>query len=214
SEVLKRHSAGSPIPTNWFVVTFDDVYENVYTNAWPVLRELEIPATLFLATKYLDYSTPFPFDDWTDKGKPEVPVNDWKPITTEQCLEMQKSGLIELGAHTHSHEDFRGRPTDFHQDLLICKQQLKTRFNVENPTFAFPYGTKQTGFSGGELTQSAKETGVSCCLTTEDEQVFPNSDPYDWGRFTAEQSDNGNTLAAKLEGYFTVLKNMWQKCPV
>lgn len=214
SRVLELHSAGEAIPANWFVVTFDDVYENVYTNAWPVLRELEIPATLFLATKYLDCSTPFPFDDWIHTGQSNVPINDWKPITTAQCQEMQASGLIELGAHTHSHEDFRGRPNDFYQDLVVCQQELKTRFQVQNPTFAFPYGTKQTGFSGGELAQSARAAGVTCSLTTEDEQIFPNSDPYDWGRFTAEQTDTPNTLAAKLEGYFTLLKSMWQRCPV
>lgn len=213
-KVLEMHSKGETIPANWFVVTFDDVYENVYTNAWPVLQELQIPATLFLATQYLDSPNPFPFDDWVHKGHADAHSNDWKPITTPQCEEMQEAGLIELGAHTHCHQDFRGRPKDFYQDLLVCKQELKTRFNIDHPTFAFPYGTKSTGFSGGELTQSAKEAGVCCSLTTEDEQVFSTSDPYDWGRFTAEQTDTANTLATKLEGYFTFLKNLCQKSPV
>jgi peptidoglycan/xylan/chitin deacetylase (PgdA/CDA1 family) len=205
------HAEGREIPSHWFVVTFDDVYENVYANAWPILRQLNIPATLFLATAYLDSDRPFPFDDWTHSGSPQAATIDWKPMTTRQCLQMQDSGLIELGAHTHTHEDFRGRPQDLHEDLLVCKAELRKRFGQACPTFAFPYGTRSLGFSGPTLAAAARQAGLACSLTTEDEQVFPDSDPFDWGRFTVEQFDSANTLAAKLEGSFTNLKSAWGK---
>ena len=62
------------IPSNVFAVTFDDGYENNYLNALPILRELNVPATIFVATKYLDTDRPFPFDDWSAAGKSGVPV--------------------------------------------------------------------------------------------------------------------------------------------
>jgi len=36
------------------VITFDDGYRDVYDQAWPVLRELDLPATVFLPTAYID----------------------------------------------------------------------------------------------------------------------------------------------------------------
>jgi peptidoglycan/xylan/chitin deacetylase (PgdA/CDA1 family) len=211
SKVLDWHREGRQIPTNWFVITFDDVYENVYSEAWPFLKEMQVPATLFLATAYLDSTNPFPFDDWRHSGQRGVSERHWKPITTWQCREMLESGLVELGAHTHRHEDFRGRPDELYQDLEICKAELGDRFGIQNPTFAFPYGTRSLGFSGPVLADSAKRAGLRCSLTTEDEQVFPNTDPFDWGRFTAEQYDTPRTLAAKLDGWFTCFKSLWTR---
>ncbi len=210
-QVLGLHTDNKPIPPNWFVVTFDDIYANVFTNAFPILKKLNIPATVFLATKYLDQRTPFPFDDWPHSGAPGVSEAHWKPVTTLQCLEMQESELIELGAHTHSHEDFRNRPDDLYEDLQICQEELFSRFGVEKPTFAFPYGTKHLGFSGPVLAAAAEKAGLLCSLTTEDVQVTAESSPFDWGRFTAEQFDTPRTLAAKLDGSFSKAKQTWQR---
>lgn len=211
SKILDWNREGRPIPTNWFVITFDDVYENVYTEAWPFLKEMQIPIALFLATAYLDSTKPFPFDDWKHSGESGVPERHWKPIRTSQCREMLASGLVELGAHTHTHEDFRGRPDELYDDLQICKSVLFERFGLECPTFAFPYGTRSAGFSGPVLAAAAKRAGLRCSLTTEDEQVFSGTDPFDWGRFTAEQYDTPRTLAAKLDGWFTCFKSLWTR---
>lgn len=45
------------------VVTFDDGWVDTYSHAYPLLMEYEIPATLFLATAYIDSNKQF----WTDR---------------------------------------------------------------------------------------------------------------------------------------------------
>jgi peptidoglycan/xylan/chitin deacetylase (PgdA/CDA1 family) len=210
-KVLDWHERRRPVPRNVFVVTFDDGYENVFRHAWPVLRELRVPATVFLATSYLDSERPFPCDDWSLAGSSDVPAADWRPLTTAQCRAMASDGLIELGTHTHTHADFRGRPEALAADLRESCTALRERFGLADATFAFPYGTKHLGFSGPELAAAAREAGVLCSLTTEDELVTPGSDPFDWGRFTAEDTDTAATLSSKLDGWYTAVRSLWRR---
>jgi len=195
-----------PIPRKTFVVTFDDGYVNNLIHAAPVLAKLHVPATLFLATAYLDSKQPFPSDDWSVAGQPGVPSEAWRPLSTEECRRLIANGLVELGAHTHTHADFRGRPDALAADLAENLAVLRERFGVENPPFAFPYGTKSTGFSAPQLAAAARQSGVVACLTTEADLVRPGDSPFDWGRFTAHQFDSAGSLAAKLGGWDTVLR--------
>ncbi|MDX1944669.1 MAG: polysaccharide deacetylase family protein [Pirellulaceae bacterium] len=205
-DLLDLHRRGQPISPGTFVVTFDDAYGNVFLNAFPILQKLQIPATLFLATAYLDLVQPFPSDDWSAAGTPAAPVDSWRPLTTAECLEMQASGLVELAAHTHTHADFRTRPDDLLLDLMTNQAVLREKFGVENATFAFPYGTKSDGFSCPVLAAVVKAADLSCALTTEGQLVRPGDDPFDWGRFAAEDHDTAATLAAKLDGWHTAVR--------
>ncbi|MEX0701757.1 MAG: polysaccharide deacetylase family protein [Planctomycetales bacterium] len=210
-EVLADCAAGRPIAPRTFVVTFDDGYENNYTEAYPVLRELGVPATIFLATAYLDGRTPFPNDDWEAAGTAKAPLDSWRPLATWQCKEMLAGGLIDLGTHTHTHADFREQSERLYRELRFSLDVLRQKFGLEDATFAFPYGTKRLGFSGPPLSDVARDAGVLCALTTEADPVHPADDPFDWGRFTAEHSDTGATLAAKLDGWYGAARNVWRK---
>jgi peptidoglycan/xylan/chitin deacetylase (PgdA/CDA1 family) len=197
-----------PIPRNVFAITFDDAYENVYLNAFPILRQLELPATIFLATAYLDSPDPFPSDDWSLAGSGDVPYTAWRPLTSDECREMRKSGTIELAAHTHTHADFRGRPADLVADLRRSQRVLRERFGIERATFAFPYGNKDAGFASAELSAAAEEAGMLCALTTEAQLVRPGESPFDWGRFAAEDHDTAASLAAKLNGWHEAVRSL------
>lgn len=201
SQVLACRERGLPIPRKTFVVTFDDGYANNFTQALPILTRLGVPATVFVATAYLDSEQPFPSDDWEAAGQPGVPREAWRPLSSDECLRLAASGLVELGAHTHTHADFRGRPEALFADLRENMAVLREQFGVDQPTFAFPYGTKMDGFVSGELASAAREAGVTCCLTTEGRIVRPADSEFDWGRFAAEEHDTARTLAARLGGW-------------
>lgn len=207
-QVLDYLDRDLPIPRKTFVVTFDDGYANNLSQAGPILTKLGVPATLFLATAYLDSKRPFPNDDWSAAGQPGVPTEAWRPLSTEECERLVANGLIELGAHTHTHDDFRGRPDDFAADLTENLRVLRERFGVEKPPFAFPYGTVSEGFAAPALSCLVRDAGLTCALNTEAGIIRPGVSPFAWGRFEAEDHDSPRTLAARLGGWYEVVRNL------
>jgi len=53
-EMVKNLLESEPIPPRTVALTFDDEYEDVYKNAFPVLKEYKLPATIFIATGFVD----------------------------------------------------------------------------------------------------------------------------------------------------------------
>lgn len=209
NQVLNYRRLHRPIPENVFVVTFDDGFESVYTHAWPILKKLNIPATIFLNTAYLDQVEPFPFDLWGMEWEDKVPAAHYRPLTVSQCKAMQECMLIELGAHTHTHQDFRGRPDDFRADLRVNVELLREMFGIEHPSFAFPFGSPHLKFAGGDLERAAKQSGVTCALTTQSDLVNVSSDdPFRWGRMNVFAWDTANSLSAKLAGWYSWAPNL------
>lgn len=208
SQVIECLHRDLPIPRKTFVVTFDDGYVNVLTQAFPILTRLAIPATVFLATAYINSNQPFPSDDWSVAGQPGVPSEAWRPLTMEECRRLAGNGLIDLGAHTHTHADYRGRPDQFAEDLRQNVTILREGFEVERPVFALPYGTKSDGFASEEFGRVARDVGVACCLTTEATIVRPGDSPFDWGRLAADEYDTARTLAARLGGWQEALRGV------
>jgi peptidoglycan/xylan/chitin deacetylase (PgdA/CDA1 family) len=207
-QVLHYVERELPIPRKTFVVTFDDGYANVLLKAFPVLSRLRVPATLFLATAYLDSKQPFPSDDWPAAGTPGTHSDTWRPLTTEECRRLAGNSLVEIGAHTHTHADFRDDPAAFRDDLAENLLVLREKFEIERPTFSLPYGTKADGFATPELAQAARAAGAICCLNSEPDFVRLQDNPFDWGRFAVTEYDSAATLAGKLGGWDNAFRSL------
>jgi peptidoglycan/xylan/chitin deacetylase (PgdA/CDA1 family) len=85
-------NAARALPPRSVVVTFDDGYESVYRHAFPVLRRLGFPATLFLYT------------DFVGAGG--------DALSWAQAREMAATGLIDFQAHSRSHANLTQRHAD------------------------------------------------------------------------------------------------------
>lgn len=116
------------IPPNPIIVTFDDGYLSNYEIAYPILKELEIPATIFVVT------------DTVGAVAGEGKVNN-SHFTWEQAAEMEKSGLIEIQSHTVNH--FCMTDIDFNEKI---RQLRKSKYDIEKnlkhecDMIAYPYG--------------------------------------------------------------------------
>lgn len=203
SDVMQHRLEDREVPARTVVLTFDDGFASVYTQAYPSLCELKVPATVFVNTAYLDKEAPAPFDAWGVSHHNRAPEEAWRLLTTEECRCMQASGLVQIGAHTHTHADHRGDPEAFREDVQQSVDIVRSTFLVDQVTFAFPFGGRHTGFASDELVQAVKKTGAVCGLTTEPVLVDPASDPFCWGRFNVFPWDTSTTLSAKLSGWYS-----------
>jgi peptidoglycan/xylan/chitin deacetylase (PgdA/CDA1 family) len=202
-ELLRRRAGNEALPPRTAIITFDDGFESIYEFAWPTLRDLNVPATVFVNTAYLGQQTPFPFDAWGQAYADVVPPVCYRPLTDAQCRNMADFGLIELGAHTHTHGDFRGRADAFRRDMQLCIDQLHERFGVARPSFALPFGKPSGGFADNSLIDVVRGLGLPCSLTTKAVTARLADSPYSWGRFNVYEWDTSQTLAAKLLGYYS-----------
>ncbi|MEA2520648.1 MAG: hypothetical protein QOI81_294 [Actinomycetota bacterium] len=115
-------------------VTFDDGYREVYTNAWPVLRDLDIPATVFLPTAFLQGASPAPIRaGGAPRGARPVPLS-WG-----QVEEMTAAGSLEVGSHSVTHTDFDLLSRDEAEDEAArSKDVLEERTGERPELFAYP----------------------------------------------------------------------------
>jgi peptidoglycan/xylan/chitin deacetylase (PgdA/CDA1 family) len=190
------------VPLRAFAVTFDDGYETFYRNAWPILRDLHVPAMIFLPTAYIGSDRPLPFDQWSCAGSAQVPQQSWRPLSWDQCDELVRDPLVAVGAHTHNHLPFYSRPEELESDLTACMQILRTRFGGSRFPFALPLGVESLGFSMDKMKRIAEKAGASCALTTEPVVANPADSPFAWGRFEIEEADSTLTIAVRLNGWY------------
>lgn len=63
SEVITNMQKGRKIHKRTVIVTFDDGHQDNYKNAFPILKNLRMPATIFLSTGYIGKNDLFWFDE-------------------------------------------------------------------------------------------------------------------------------------------------------
>ena len=138
------------IPPKSALITLDDGWKSVYTDAFPILRELGLPFTLFL------------YENYVDGGN--------KALTSAMVREMMKAGAT-IGSHSVSHpypatvKERMGRGAEEYDAFLRremggSKRFLESRFKVPVSTYAFP-----GGFHTPEMLSLGSELGYSHMFT-------------------------------------------------
>jgi peptidoglycan/xylan/chitin deacetylase (PgdA/CDA1 family) len=103
--LIDHYLRGQALPPNPAVVTMDDGYRSNYALAYPLLRQFQIPATIFLTTDFVDGKR----YQWTDRV--EYAVGHAAP--------QRLSALLGEAAPAGDSRDYRGRA------LTQLKQGLK-----------------------------------------------------------------------------------------
>ena len=136
--VIERILDPSPsAPDNVVAITFDDAYESVHDQAWPMLEKYGWTATVFVNT------------DAVDQG--HEPYMDW-----DQLRELAEAGFA-LGNHSASHAhlleresgesdaEWRRRVT---QDIRRAESRILDETGLGTRLFAYPFGEDSTELAG------------------------------------------------------------------
>lgn len=127
---------------HYATVTFDDVPDNFLTDAYPILKELQIPFTLFLTTSYLETS-----------GYINIP--DLKNLLKEP--------LCTIGAHTLTHPMLR-RVKNSYEEIAGSKRILENLTGHEIKYLAYPFGRPSS--ISDRIKRQARKAGFKLAFCT------------------------------------------------
>jgi len=146
---------GTSLPPRAIAVTFDDGYRDNYENAYPVLREYSIPATVFLATGFI--------------GTGEIPRWERGRYTGEKALMLSwkqvremSDGGISFGSHTLTHPFLTRIPRkQVEQEIRLSKDVIEQQIGKPVTMFAYPSGDFNSDTEG-----IVSEAGYSAAVST------------------------------------------------
>jgi peptidoglycan/xylan/chitin deacetylase (PgdA/CDA1 family) len=174
------------IPARCAIITFDDGWKSQYEVAWPILKKLGYPLTLFLYTEGIRGGS----------------LGGGEAITWEQLADMRDNG-VDIEAHSATHQDLReghmimvvnpgakrtkkkltGQEYEqwLHNEVVASKELLEQRLAIKVNCFAVPFGTYND-----HVKEIARNTGYEAMFTVYGQPLTFNSPMDALGRYAIE----------------------------
>ncbi len=160
SDFIAWKNGEKTIPAKSVVITIDDGWKSVYTDAYPILKEFGYPFTIYLYQNYVDGGS--------------------KALTTAMVKEMIKNGAT-IGCHSASHpypqtvKKYISRGEKEYDQFLDVemsdsKRFLEQKFKKTVTTYAYP-----GGFFTDEMLRKAEHVGYSHLFTVQPGKVKRDS---------------------------------------
>jgi peptidoglycan/xylan/chitin deacetylase (PgdA/CDA1 family) len=146
-DLVEFTALGRQLPRRAVVLTFDDGYQSFLRYAYPILKRLEFPATLFIYTDYVGASPN---------------ALDW------DALKRLAGEGFSIGAHSKTHSDLKRRPGEsgeswsrrLEAELAQPLGLFRARLGRVPQVLAYPYGSYD-----GELAEKVREHGYVAAFT-------------------------------------------------
>jgi peptidoglycan/xylan/chitin deacetylase (PgdA/CDA1 family) len=157
-EEYKQHKR--KFPRRAVAITFDDGYEDVYRNAYPILKENGANGTVFVITSKLD-----------EKGY----------LSRDQILEMQRSRVVKSESHTDNHLQLPKLNYDNQlRELTDSKDKLEKVLGTKVKYIAYPYGE-----SNEDTQKAVRKAGYNMGFIVDSNYTRLSDDIYSLRRFWA-----------------------------
>lgn len=186
------------LPAKSVLITFDDGYLDNYVHAYPVLRELNLKATIFTVTGWVGDGPARPVAG--ESGTPSCPDHrsckaaiaegraDDVMLRWSEIEAMETSGAIEIHSHTHTHTrwdktipDTSTRRAALEQDLALAQETLQQRLGREDRHLCWPQG-----YFDDDYITVAKGLGFEALYTTRKNVNTQKTPPWNIGRIVVK----------------------------
>jgi len=118
TEFVKNFSL--PKKNKKILITIDDAYLSFYENAWPFLKNNQIPFILFVSTEAIGK---FGYMNW------------------DQIKEIEKENFVNIGNHSHSHDYLVDlKKEEFLEDIEKSKKIFFSKLGYNPIFFSYPFG--------------------------------------------------------------------------
>lgn len=165
------------------VVTFDDGTADLVEEALPVLVRHQVPATVYLATQFVDEGL-----RWPAEGE---------PLSWAGAREMVASGLVTIGSHTHSHVLLdRLPPDEAAGELDRSRELIEDRLQVAAVHLAYPKAVAPSS----EVEALVRARFRSAALGGNRANPFVGSDSHRLARTAVQRSDGMAYFERKADG--------------
>ena len=135
-------------------------------------------------------------------------VEEFRLLSHEEIEKLSKSGLIDFGAHTVSHEILTNISLEEAENEIIGSKDIIEKYLDEAITFfAYPNGTEAD--YNNEHIKFLEENKFICSVTTVPKLNTIKDNPYRLGRMSIGpgHSSNLNQLALRASGFISALKS-------
>jgi peptidoglycan/xylan/chitin deacetylase (PgdA/CDA1 family) len=128
----------APPPGRSVAITFDDGFASVLERAFPIMSSLELVATVFIVTDYVDAGRTF---DWFEyKAWRGVEESEIRSLSWTEIDQLAAAGW-EIGSHTRTHPrlpqvDDEALAAELRGSREACERRLGSRCR----SLAYPFG--------------------------------------------------------------------------
>ncbi len=186
-ETAERVRQRQPFPSRSLVLTFDDGYETVYSEAFPILQCYAMSATIFITTG--EVGPPGTAD--------RIPsCEGQRMLSWQQIQEMHRCG-VEIGAHTCTHPDLTRLSTARAKvEIANSKAIIEDVLGASVRSFAYPYGHYDS------RSQAIAQQHFDCACSDILSLVSQRSCPYALERIDAYYLRPDGLFDLMLTGWF------------
>jgi len=164
-------------------ITFDDGYRDIYVHAFPLLKIMGFPATVYAVSSMIGG-----IDGWNEGKRPSRHLCSW-----DELREMAEGG-IEIGSHARTHRSLTGLAlADSREEIMLSKEELERGLGFPVRYFSYPYGHHDR-----ERARLVRDAGYESACTTMKGVVRPGDDPYMLHRIAVTRGINLFRFIGKL----------------
>ena len=164
------------------VITFDDGTADFTDVAVPLLSKHGLPATLYVATRFVDEAEDFPW------GAP--------PASWTALRDSLSTGLVTIGSHTHTHSLLdRLDPVEIADDLDRSIDLIGTHLGLDATHFAYPKAVP--GSPAAEIEVRRRFASASLAANRVNR---PGADVHRLTRTPIQRSDGFDWFTKKADG--------------